>query len=188
VLPPDYAPLLADIEARVRSARIKAGLAANRELLALYWDIGRLILDRQRREGWGAKVIDRLTLDLQRAFPGQQGFSQTNLLFMRAFADAWSEAPIVLRPVRQLSAEKLSQPATEPPTATAGIVQQPVGLFSASPEPMASLPWGHNLLLLHKLEKRADRIWYAAPAVCFTPRRGSAWPARRDPQGLWCRR
>ena len=59
-LPTDYATLLADIKARVQSARIKAGLAANRELLALYWDIGRLILVRQRREGWGAKVIDRV--------------------------------------------------------------------------------------------------------------------------------
>jgi len=54
-LPADYAPLLADIKARVQSARLRAGLAANRELLALYWDIGRLILDRQRQEGWGAK-------------------------------------------------------------------------------------------------------------------------------------
>ncbi len=73
-LPPDYAPMLADIKARVRTARIKAGLAANRELLALYWDIGRLILNRQDREGWGTKVIDRLSQDLQREFPGQQGF------------------------------------------------------------------------------------------------------------------
>ena len=71
-LPADYAPLLADIKARVQSARLKAGLAANRELLALYWDIGRLILDRQRREGWGAKVIDRLAQNLRRKFPGQQ--------------------------------------------------------------------------------------------------------------------
>lgn len=55
VLPEDYAPLLAEIKARVQAARIKAGLAANRELLALYRDIGRLILDRQRKEGWGAK-------------------------------------------------------------------------------------------------------------------------------------
>jgi hypothetical protein len=64
-------------------------------LLALYWDIGRLILDRQRREGWGAKVIDRLALDLQRSFPGQQGFSPRNLKYMRAFAEAWPETVIV---------------------------------------------------------------------------------------------
>jgi hypothetical protein len=72
VLSADYAPLLADIKARVQAARLKAGLAVNRELLVLYWDIGRLMLDRQRREGWGAKGIDRLAQDLQRAFSGQQ--------------------------------------------------------------------------------------------------------------------
>jgi predicted nuclease of restriction endonuclease-like (RecB) superfamily len=159
-LPVDYAPLLADIKARVQSARVKAGLAANRELLALYWDIGRLILDRQRREGWGAKVIDRLALDLQRAFPGQQGFSRANLLFMRAFAEAWSEKPIVLRPVRQLHLKESLPPVTEAMTPRS-IAQFPV----APPEPMASLPWGHNLLLLHKLKKAADRIWYAVKAV-----------------------
>ena len=70
--PADYAPLLADIKARVQAARLKAGLAANQELQALYWDIGRLMFDRQRREGWGAKVIDRLAQNLRRKFPGQQ--------------------------------------------------------------------------------------------------------------------
>ena len=160
VVPADYAPLLAEIKARVQSARIKAGLAANRELLALYWDIGRLILERQRKEGWGAKVIDRLSADLQREFPGQQGFSRANLLFMRAFADAWSETPIVLQPVRQLPPRENSQPAT------GAMVQAPLAQFPvAPPEPMALLPWGHNLLLLHKLEKPEDRIWYAAKAV-----------------------
>ena len=159
-LPSDYAPLLADIKARVQSARIKAGLAANRELLALYWDIGRLILDRQKREGWGAKVIDRLASDLQRSFPGQQGFSRANLLFMRAFADAWSEKPIVLQPVRQLPSRRSAKTAPE------AVVQAPQTQATVGPpEPMASLPWGHNLLLLHKLEKPADRIWYAAKAV-----------------------
>jgi predicted nuclease of restriction endonuclease-like (RecB) superfamily len=153
-LPTDYAPLLADIKARVQAARIKAGLAANRELLALYWDIGRLILDRQKREGWGAKVIDRLSVDLQHAFPGQQGFSRANLLFMRAFADAWSETPIVLQPVRQL-----------PPAKGSRVQASLAPLQVAPPEPMASLPWGHNLLLLHKLEKPTDRLWYAAKAV-----------------------
>jgi hypothetical protein len=101
-LPSHYAPLLADIKARVQSARVEAGLAANGELLALYWDIGRLILDRQRREGWGAKVIDRLALDLQRAFPGQQGFSPCNLKYMRAFAEACPETVIVQAPPAQL--------------------------------------------------------------------------------------
>jgi hypothetical protein len=103
--------LLADIKARVQSARIKAGLAANRELLALYWEIGRLILDRQRKEGWGAKVIDRLSADLQREFPGQQGFSPRNLKYMRAFAGAWPETAMVQQPVAQLDEPRKSEPA-----------------------------------------------------------------------------
>lgn len=102
-------------------ARVKAGLAANRELLGLYWDIGRLILDRQRREGWGAKVIARLALGLQQAFPGQ-GFLPANLLFMRAFADAWSKALIALQPVGQLPV----------PLDLARGIQQSSGVMSAA--------------------------------------------------------
>ena len=107
-LPADYGPFLAEIKLRVQSARIKAGLAANRELLALYWDIGRLILARQKKAGWGAKVIDRLSQDLQREFPGQQGFSPRNLKYMRAFASAPAKTAIV-----QQAAAQLPYPATQ---------------------------------------------------------------------------
>lgn len=178
-LPPDYGPLLADIKARVQLARVKAGLAANRELLALYWDIGRLILDRQRREGWGAKVIDRLALDLQRAFPGQQGFSPRNLKYMRAFAEAWPETVIVQpagaqstearkpdaalgqRAVTQLSAVKKSKLAIVPaPLARISAAMSPI-----VQAPLAQLSWYHHLALLDKLSSPADRLWYAAKTV-----------------------
>ncbi len=142
-LPADYAPLLAEIKARVQSARIKAGLAANRELLALYWDIGRLILERQRKEGWGTKVIDRLSADLQREFPGQFGFSPRNLKYMRAFAEAWPETVIV------------HQSGAQSTHARSTIVQAP----------LAQLSWYHQLALLDKLSSAADRLWYAAKAV-----------------------
>lgn len=161
VLPTDYAPLLAEIKARVQSARIKAGLAANRELLALYWDIGRLILDRQRKEGWGAKVIDRLSVDLQREFPGQQGFSPRNLKYMRAFAEAWPETVIVQQPVAQLSKPRKSEPAIV--QATLAQTTQPVA--SIVHQPGAQLPWRHHCLLLDKLKSPADRLWYAAKTV-----------------------
>ena len=117
-LSPDYARLLAAIKARVRAAQIRAVLSANRELLAAYWDIGRMILDRQNAEGWGAKVIDRLSRDLQNEFPGQQGFSPRNLKYMRAFAEAWPEPEFVQQPAAQIPwthhcmlLDKLSSPA-----------------------------------------------------------------------------
>ncbi|MCX6842662.1 MAG: PDDEXK nuclease domain-containing protein [candidate division WOR-3 bacterium] len=100
-LPCGYAALLKDIKARVRAAQLKAGLAVNRELVLLYWHIGREILARQKQEGWGAKVIDRLSRDLSREFPEMSGLSPRNLKYMRAFAEAWPEEPFV----QQLAAQ-----------------------------------------------------------------------------------
>ena len=71
---------------------------ASGEMLLLYWDIGRMILQRQNDEGWGAKVVDRLSADLRSAFPEHGGFSPRNLKYMRAFAAAWPEPEFVHRP------------------------------------------------------------------------------------------
>lgn len=101
-LPLGYAPLLADLKARVRSAQLKAAVSVNRELILLYWHIGREILRCQHEQGWGAKVVDRLSLDLRTEFPDLGGFSTRNLLRMRAFADAYRDAAIVPQLVAQI--------------------------------------------------------------------------------------
>jgi predicted nuclease of restriction endonuclease-like (RecB) superfamily len=102
VVPLNYARLLEDIKERVRSARVRAGLAVNRELVLLYWHVGRRILQVQDRAGWGARVIDRLSEDLGRSFPDMRGFSTRNLKYMRAFAEAWPDESIVQQVVAQL--------------------------------------------------------------------------------------
>jgi predicted nuclease of restriction endonuclease-like (RecB) superfamily len=86
-LPADYAVWLAEIKTRVFAARQRAALAANAELVALYWQIGQDILARQAAQGWGAKVIERLASDLREAFPEMKGFSARNLKYMRYFAE-----------------------------------------------------------------------------------------------------
>ena len=101
-LPAGYAELLEDLKARIRSAQVKAALSVNRELVLLYWQIGREILQRQQQEGWGAKVIERLAQDLQREFPEMKGFSTRNLLFMRGFAEAYPDEAIVKQLVSQI--------------------------------------------------------------------------------------
>lgn len=102
--PAAYGQLLSDIKARIHGARVRAALAVNRELIQLYWEIGTEIVDREDREGWGAKVIDRLAVDLRREFPDMTGLGRANLFYMRAFAHAWPAAdePIVQRLVGQL--------------------------------------------------------------------------------------
>jgi predicted nuclease of restriction endonuclease-like (RecB) superfamily len=100
--PAGYGDWLADLKTRIHTAQQRATLAVNRELVLLYWQIGRDILARQAEQGWGAKVIERLAEDLRAAFPDVKGFSRANLMYMRAFAEAWPDAEIVQQAVGQL--------------------------------------------------------------------------------------
>ncbi len=91
LVPQGYQELLGDLKERIRSAQIRAALSVNRELIGLYWQIGRAISERQETHGWGTQVIDRLSADLRHAFPEMKGFSPRNLRYMRAFATAYPE-------------------------------------------------------------------------------------------------
>ena len=100
--PAGYADWLAELKNRIHSAQQRAALAVNRELVLLYWQIGRDILARQAEQGWGAKVIERLAQDLRSAFPQMKGVSPRNLKYMRAFAEAWPDSEFVQQAAAQL--------------------------------------------------------------------------------------
>lgn len=117
LVPSDYNDFLRDLKARILAAQMRASLSINRELVLLYWGIGKDILAKQEQQGWGTKVIERLAADLGRSFPGVRGFSPRNLKYMRAFADAWPEEAIVQGVLAQISwyhnlalLEKLASP------------------------------------------------------------------------------
>lgn len=137
ILPDGYPSLLTEIKARIQRARVKAALSANCELIELYWDIGKSIVERQSAEGWGRSIVERLAADIQRTFPDIGGFSPQNIWKMRAFYLAWTKAVKDLsRPVRDLDGIKL-------------------------PKPLKELPWGQNSELLFKLKDPIQRLWYA---------------------------
>ncbi|WP_449069346.1 PDDEXK nuclease domain-containing protein [Prosthecobacter sp.] len=166
VIPSTYAPFLADLKARVRAAQVKASLSVNREVILLYWHIGRQILQAQEAEGWGTKVVERLAKDLAAEFPEMGGFSQLNLKRMLAFYVAWAAMEMVPPPVGQKSLPIVSQPVTQlgrrRQHLAESIVSQPVRqLEDGPPEPLDLLPWSTNLILLHKLKDSAARLWYA---------------------------
>ncbi|MFA5139849.1 MAG: PDDEXK nuclease domain-containing protein [Elusimicrobiota bacterium] len=102
-MPIDYAAALHAIKERIRQERLRVVVAANSALVRLYWDIGRMILERQDRTGWGARVVDRLACDLRKAFPDMKGFSPRNLKYMRAFAAAWPDPRIVQETLAQIT-------------------------------------------------------------------------------------
>lgn len=100
--PDGYNSWLVELKERIYTAQQRATLAVNRELVLLYWQIGRDILDRQAEQGWGAKVIERLAHDLRTTFTQMKGFSPRNLKYMRTFANTWSDMEFVQEVLAQL--------------------------------------------------------------------------------------
>ncbi len=101
-LPSNYQTVLTEIKSRIQSERIRVVLSANSAMVLLYWDIGNGILEQQKQQGWGAKVIDRLSFDLKNSFPDMSGLSPRNLKYMRKFAESWTDRAIVQRSVAQI--------------------------------------------------------------------------------------
>ncbi|MFI5531358.1 DUF1016 N-terminal domain-containing protein [Kitasatospora sp. NPDC051853] len=107
-LPPGYADLLGDIKAEISSTQLRVRRIVSTEQICHYWRIGRLILDRQEQEGWGTKVINRLSVDLRTAFPEQRGLSPRSLRYMQHLAKSWPE------PIGQQAAAQLPRTARPP--------------------------------------------------------------------------
>lgn len=142
----DFATLLADVKGRIQAAQTRAVLAVNAELVRLYWDIGRVIADRQRRAGWGAAVIPRLARELHNELPDLKGFSERNIKLMVQFASEY--------PNGFLTAEAIGQPEV------AQLSGDPSGQL-----PVAQLPWAHNVLLMQKVKDLGVRRWYMEQAL-----------------------
>jgi predicted nuclease of restriction endonuclease-like (RecB) superfamily len=140
-------------------------LAANREMILLYWDIGREIVERQKAEGWGKSIVNRLGADLQKEFPGESGFSASNLWRMRSFYLAYTEGVINLaQPVRDLKIADPQQPVGE--IGGPELVQLVRELDGRNlPQAAAEIPWGHNIALIEKLKDPIERLWYARQTI-----------------------
>ena len=102
LVPKDCAVLLNDIKQRIRSAQYEALKAVNKELISLYWDIGRMIVERQKEETWGRSVVKRLSSDLQAEFPGIGGFSASNLWRIKLFHETYARNPKLAPLVREI--------------------------------------------------------------------------------------
>jgi predicted nuclease of restriction endonuclease-like (RecB) superfamily len=131
-LPTTYGTFLADLKSRIRTAQTQAALAVNRELIALYWHIGKSIVERQVNEGWGKAIIERLSRDVQTEFPGIGGFSRQNIQYMRGFYLAWSDSGAICQQAVGILAHHAS--ATVPPQ-----LSEPTGTRSATAKPQQAV-------------------------------------------------
>ena len=168
-----YKGLLTDIKNRVRQGQLRVNLAANAEMLATYWDIGRMIYDQQQQKGWGKGVIPKLAIDLKNELAEVKGFSERNINNMLVFYKEYSSFSIsplpvseleintiLQRPVAklesdtilQLSAAKLeNDPIRKLPVAQLEVVNQQL---------ITKIGWAHHIILIQKIKDLSIRYWY----------------------------
>jgi predicted nuclease of restriction endonuclease-like (RecB) superfamily len=150
----DYSHFLSEVKGRIQSARLQAGRAVNRELVLLYWDIGRGIVERQKTQGWGDSVVERFAADLRAAFPGMRGFSQANVWRMKQFFETYSESVFLAQLARELRSGLQDLGA-------------PDFLAQAAREFAAALPWWHHVELMGKVKDPGALLYYLrATAQC----------------------
>ena len=152
----DFPTLLAEVKGRIEAAQTRAMLAVNGELVRLYWDIGRILGDRQRQHGWGARVIPRLALRLKNELPKLKGFSERNIDRMTAFYRAYPvpadfSPPVVAKLVRSTKAPLRAAKASLPIAAESA---------PAGDSLLWSVPWAHHVVLMEKQKDLATRVWY----------------------------
>ncbi|HNY72300.1 MAG TPA: PDDEXK nuclease domain-containing protein [Syntrophales bacterium] len=145
-----FAVLLSEVKQRIQLAQTRAVLAVNSELVRLYWDIGRIIDLRQKREGWGAAVIPRLAQELKNEMPELKGFSERNIGRMIAFYREYADPSAFL----PQAAAKISSPAKVPqPAAKSGTAL------------LWAIPWFHHIVLMEKVKDIPTRYWYMEQAL-----------------------
>lgn len=133
----EYNETLASLKNEIRQAQARAAIAVNKELINLYWKVGKTIIEKQEVSGWGSKVIEKLAKDIQSDFPGLEGFSRTNIFRMRAFYQEYKLVPPLAGQLDEID--------------HLGVLTQ--------------IPWSHNIILMEKLSNIEERIWYATKTV-----------------------
>lgn len=159
-----YPEFIAELKERITSARISAARAVNRDLILLYWDIGKGIVEKQKTLGWGDSVVETLARDLQEAFPGISGFAARSLWNMRRFYAAYADSEFLPQLVAELGRGEskvfLPQPVAEIGSHTKSLEISAPASLDLLRQIVAEIPWGHHLLLLDKVKDLKARLYY----------------------------
>jgi predicted nuclease of restriction endonuclease-like (RecB) superfamily len=161
----DYSAFLTEVKGRIQSARLSAGRAVNRELVMLYWELGRGIVEKQAAVGWGESVVERLSADLRAEFPDMRGFSGRNIWDMRRFFETYSSESFLRQVVAELSVEQ--RKGMVEGKLFVNVAADESGVFPILRQLVAEIPWGHHLLILNALTEPAPRLYYLKATAKF---------------------
>ncbi|NBV22437.1 MAG: DUF1016 domain-containing protein [Proteobacteria bacterium] len=171
----DYASLLSDLKQRIRAAQVRAAMLGNASTLLLYWEIGGVLVQRQKDEGWGAGILSKLAADLHNDLPEEKGFSVRNLKLMTQFFREYPNLgsigqPAVaqlgkgaIEPLRVAQLRRIKNAGSKGQLAVAQLAGEP----KEPPiwqQAVTKLPWAHNIILIQKIKHLPTRLWYALQA------------------------
>ena len=156
----DYAEWIAELKHRYRSAQVKASVRVNAEKLLFNWELGRDLVQKKAEERWGAGVVEQVSLDLQREFPNADGFSTTNLWYMKQWYLFYSQEDTKLQQlVGEIGIEKLHQAGGETKNLK---LHQFGGEF---PAPFALVPWRHHVEIISKCKSVDEALFYIGKTI-----------------------
>jgi predicted nuclease of restriction endonuclease-like (RecB) superfamily len=154
MISPEYLRFIEDLKARVISARISAARAVNCDVILLYWDIGRAIVEKQQALGWGDAVVEIVAADLRRAFPGMRGFSPSNVWRMRQFFLLHAQSDFLAQAARELGNGSRKSDSEQI-------------LAQVARELLLPIPWWHHVELMAKVKDPAAHFYYLRATARF---------------------
>ena len=169
----NYISFFSNVKQKIRAAQVKATLSANAQMIQMYWDIGKMIAEKQKIEGWGASVISKLSLDLKKEMPELKGFSERNIGNMLRFANEYlivQQPAALLENVSNQEFTILQQPAAKLDNDVTLILQLSTAKIKNDENPimqsttaqltklqlLSSITWTHNIILIEKIKLRTQ--------------------------------
>ncbi len=146
----EYKVWISEIKEKISSAQIKASLSVNREMLGLYWEIGKSISEKLGNSDWGSKIIETMSKDLQKSFQNLEGFSKRNLMFMRQWFDFYQMPDNEVITIMKQVVSQLHLP-----------MENPIKLQSLT----TMIPWGHNILIIQKSKTIEQAVFYILKTI-----------------------
>jgi predicted nuclease of restriction endonuclease-like (RecB) superfamily len=164
-LPSNYRKWISELKESIQQSQARTLLRVNADMLILYWYIGKQLEEKIEKEGWGAKIIDKISADLQKSFPQIRGFSVRNLLYMKQLSAMWPDDMLVFkREITQQAAAQLQKKDKSQITQQAA-AQIGNNVYTILNPELISIPWGHHMYLLDKGLKKDEVLWYIQKVI-----------------------
>ena len=132
-LPANYRKWITELKDSIQQSQASTQIRVNADMLILYWYIGKQLEEKIELEGWGAKIIDKISTDLQKSFPDIKGFSSRNLLYMKQFSAMWPDLLLLKKEITQQAAAQIGE-----------------NIYAIQNPELISIPWGHHIICLIK--------------------------------------